>query len=148
MQAWIFRFANIVGPRSTHGIIVDFIKKLRENPTQLEILGDGKQEKSYLHVSECVDAILYAIEKSKKDVNIFNIGSEDTISATRIGDTIVEEMRLSGVRFTYTGGNRGWKGDVPRMRLDIEKLKAIGWKPIYTSERSVRETARALIKGD
>lgn len=145
MQAWIFRFANIVGPRSTHGITVDFIRKLQENPIQLEILGDGKQEKSYLHVSECVDAILFAIEKSKKDVNIFNIGSEDTISATGIGRAIVEEMKLSEVKFIYTGGSRGWKGDVPRMRLDIEKLKDIGWKPAYTSERSVRETARTLL---
>lgn len=145
MQAWIFRFANIVGPRSTHGITVDFIRKLQENPIQLEILGDGKQEKSYLHVSECVDAILFAIEKSKEDVNIFNIGSEDTISATGIGRAIVEEMKLSEVKFVYTGGSRGWKGDVPRMRLDIEKLKDIGWKPAYTSERSVRETARTLL---
>ena len=145
MQAWIFRFANIVGPRSTHGITVDFIRKLQENPIQLEILGDGKQEKSYLHVSECVDAILFAIEKSKEDVNIFNIGSEDTISATGIGRAIVEEMKLSEVKFIYTGGSRGWKGDVPRMRLDIEKLKDIGWKPAYTSERSVRETARTLL---
>jgi UDP-glucose 4-epimerase len=145
MQAWIFRFANIVGPRSTHGITVDFIKKLKENPRKLEILGDGKQEKSYLHVSECVNAILFAIEKNKKEVNIFNIGSEDTISATEIGKIVVEEMGLSDVEFTYTGGSRGWKGDVPRMRLGIEKLKAIGWKPEYTSERSVRETARAVI---
>jgi len=91
---------------------------------------------------------MFAIEKSKEDVNIFNIGSEDTISATKIGEAIVEEMKLSGVSFIYTGGNRGWKGDVPRMRLDIEKLKAIGWKPVYTSEKSVRETARALIKGN
>ena len=147
MQAWIFRFANIVGPRGTHGITVDFIKKLRENPSRLEILGDGKQEKSYLHVSECVNAILFAIEKSKREVNIVNIGSEDTISATRIGKVVVEEMGLSGVEFTYTGGSRGWKGDVPRMRLDIEKLKSIGWKPEYTSERSVRETARAMLSG-
>jgi UDP-glucose 4-epimerase len=147
MQAWIFRFANIVGSRSTHGITVDFIRKLRENPSLLEILGDGKQEKSYLHVSECVDAILFAIEKSKEDVNIFNIGSEDTISATKIAETIVEEMELSDVSFAYTGGKRGWKGDVPKMRLGIEKLKEIGWKPIYSSEKSVRETARALIKG-
>jgi UDP-glucose 4-epimerase len=147
MQAWIFRFANIVGPRSTHGITVDFIRKLRENPISLEILGDGKQEKSYLNVSECVDAILFAIEKSKEDVNIFNIGSEDTISATEIGKVIVEEMELPVVRFIYTGGSRGWKGDVPRMRLGIEKLKAIGWKPAYTSERSVRETVRALLRG-
>ncbi len=145
MQAWIFRFANIVGPRSTHGIIVDFIRKLRENPTQLEILGDGKQEKSYLHVSECVNSILFAIEKSEEDVNIFNIGSEDTISATGIGKIIVKEMELSDIKFIYTGGSRGWKGDVPRMRLDIEKIKAIGWKPIYTSDKSVRETARALL---
>ncbi len=145
MQAWIFRFANIVGPRSTHGIIVDFIRKLQENPTLLEILGDGQQEKSYLHVSECVNSILFAIEKSREDVNIFNIGSEDTISATGIGRVIVQEMELSEIKFIYTGGSRGWKGDVPRMRLDIEKLKAIGWKPVYTSERSVRETARALL---
>ncbi|KKG09426.1 NAD-dependent epimerase/dehydratase family protein [Methanosarcina sp. 2.H.A.1B.4] len=148
MQAWIFRFANIVGPRSTHGITVDFIRKLKENPCGLEILGDGKQEKSYLHVSECVHAILFAIEKSKEEVNIFNIGSEDTISATGIGKVIVEEMGLSDVDFTYTGGSRGWKGDVPRMRLGIEKLKAMGWRPAYTSERSVRETARELLSGN
>ncbi len=83
--------------------------------------------------------------QNKKEVNIFNIGSEDTISATEIGKIVVEEMGLSDVEFTYTGGSRGWKGDVPRMRLGIEKLKAIGWKPEYTSERSVRETARAVI---
>jgi len=148
IQAWIFRFANIVGPRSTHGITVDFINKLRENSTQLEILGDGKQEKSYLHVSKCVDAILFAMEKSKEEVNIFNIGSEDTISATGIGKAVVEEMKLSNVRFVYTGGSRGWKGDVPKMRLGIERLKALGWKPAYTSERSVRETARALLGRD
>ena len=145
MQAWIFRFANIVGPRSTHGITVDFIKKLWKNTSLLEILGDGKQEKSYLHVSECVDAILFLIENSKEKVNIFNIGSEDTISATDIGKVVIEEMGLSNVEFTYTGGNRGWKGDVPRMRLGIEKMKSLGWKPVYTSERSIRETARALL---
>ncbi len=145
ITAWIFRFANIVGPRSTHGITVDFINKLRDNSAQLEILGDGKQEKSYLHVSECVDAILFTVENSKEDVNIFNIGSEDTISATGIGKAVVEEMILSNVSFVYTGGSRGWKGDVPKMRLDVEKLKKLGWKPAYTSERSVRETARSLL---
>lgn len=148
LQAWIFRFANIVGPRSTHGITVDFIRKLQENPTQLEILGNGEQEKSYLHVSECVNSILFAMKKSREDINIFNIGSEDTISATEIGRVIVEEMELSDIKFIYTGGSRGWKGDVPRMRLDIEKLKVMGWRPTYTSERSVRETARAFLKRD
>jgi UDP-glucose 4-epimerase len=145
IKAWIFRFANIVGPRSTHGITVDFINKLQDNSAQLEILGDGKQEKSYLHVSECVDAILFTVGNSKEEVNIFNIGSEDTISATGIGKAVVEEMQLSNVRFVYTGGSRGWKGDVPKMRLDIEKLKKLGWRPAYTSERSVRETARSLL---
>lgn len=145
MQAWIFRFANIVGPRSTHGITVDFIKKLKSNSNVLEILGDGKQEKSYLHVAECVEAILFLIENSDERVNIFNIGSEDTISATEIGKTVIEEMGLSDVEFIYTGGSRGWKGDVPRMRLGIEKMKTLGWKPVYTSERSVRETARVLL---
>ena len=145
MRAWIFRFANIVGPRSTHGITVDFIKKLEKDSNVLEILGNGKQEKSYLHVSECVDAIIFLIEKSRDKVNIFNIGSEDTISATEIGKAVIEEMGLSDVKFIYTGGSRGWKGDVPRMRLGIEKMKALGWKPVYSSERSVRETARALL---
>jgi len=145
MRAWIFRFANIVGPRSTHGITVDFIKKLEKDSNVLEILGDGKQEKSYLHVSECVDAIIFLIENSREKVNIFNIGSEDTISATDIGKIVIEEMGLSDVEFIYTGGSRGWKGDVPRMRLGIEKMKALGWKPVYSSERSVRETARALL---
>jgi UDP-glucose 4-epimerase len=146
IQAWIFRFANIVGPRSTHGITVDFIRKLQEKQKQLEILGDGKQEKSYLHVSECVAAILFSVENSSEEVNIFNIGSEDTISSTCIGKIVVEEMGLSNVDFRYTGGSRGWKGDVPRMRLGIEKLKALGWKPEYSSERSVRETAKTLLK--
>ena len=145
MQAWIFRFANIVGSRGTHGITVDFINKLKANHAQLEILGDGKQEKSYLYVSECVDAILFSIENSREEVNIFNIGSEDTISATDIGKIVVEEMGLSNVSFIYTGGSRGWKGDVPRMRLDVEKLKVLGWKPVYSSEISIRETARAIL---
>lgn len=145
MQAWIFRFANIVGPRSTHGITVDFIRKLKKNSNLLEIMGDGKQEKSYLHVSECVNAILFLIENSDEKINIFNIGSEDTISATEIGKAVVGEMGFSNVEFIYTGGSRGWKGDVPRMRLGIEKMKSLGWKSVYTSERSVRETARALL---
>lgn len=125
---------------------MDFVRKLQENPKQLEILGDGKQEKSYLHVSECISSILFSIENSEEDVNIFNIGSEDTLSATEIGKIVVEEMGLSDVEFTYTGGSRGWKGDVPKMRLEIEKLKERGWEPVYSSERSVRETARSLLE--
>ncbi len=145
MNCWLFRFANIVGPRGTHGIIVDFINKLRKNPESLEILGDGKQRKSYLHVYDCVEAILFAMENSDEIVNIFNIGSEDTIDATGIGRIVVEEMGLEDVEFSYTGGSRGWKGDVPRMMLSIDRIMSLGWKPVYNSEKSVRDAARSLL---
>lgn len=145
MKSWIFRFANIVGPRGTHGIIIDFINKLRNNPDSLDVLGDGRQCKSYLHVSDCVDAILFAMERSSDMANIFNIGSEDNINATRIGEIIVEEMGLTNVEFKYTGGSRGWKGDVPLMMLSIDKMAQLGWKPSYDSEKSVRDAARSLL---
>jgi UDP-glucose 4-epimerase len=145
MKSWIFRFANIVGSRSTHGIIVDFVNKLRNNPGTLEILGDGQQRKSYLHVSDCVDAILFAMENSHEMANIFNIGSNDTINATEIGEIVVEEMGLKNVKFSYTGGTRGWKGDVPKMLLSIDKLRALGWKPAHNSRDSVVEAVRSTL---
>jgi UDP-glucose 4-epimerase len=145
MQSWIFRFANIIGDRGTHGIIVDFIEKLRNNPHELEILGDGRQSKSYLHVRECVDAMMFSITNSNDEVNIFNIGSEDATNPTRIGEIIVEEMELTDVKFNYTGGSRGWKGDVPKMMLSIDKLKELGWKNEWESETSVRETVKVLL---
>ncbi|TRZ88288.1 MAG: SDR family NAD(P)-dependent oxidoreductase [Methanosarcinales archaeon] len=145
MNSWLFRFANIVGPRGTHGIIIDFINKLRNNPDSLEILGDGKQNKSYLHVYDCVKAILFAMQNSNEMVNIFNMGSDDTINSTRIGEIVVEEMGLQDVKFKYTGGSRGWKGDVPRMMLSIDKIRSLGWKPSYNSEKSVRDTIRSLL---
>ncbi|RNI15802.1 SDR family NAD(P)-dependent oxidoreductase [Methanohalophilus sp. RSK] len=149
MNCWLFRFANIIGSRSNHGIIFDFIRKLKDNPESLEILGDGKQSKSYLHVTQCVEAILFVVKNAKgvdsENVNIFNIGSEDTISATEIGEAVVEEMGLADVTFNYTGGPRGWKGDVPKMRLAVEKLKNLGWKPGIDSEESVSQTVRELL---
>ncbi|MBU4075655.1 MAG: NAD-dependent epimerase/dehydratase family protein [Euryarchaeota archaeon] len=145
MNSWLFRFANIVGPRGTHGIIVDFMNKLRKNPGSLEILGDGKQRKSYLHVYDCIEAILFAMENSNEMVNIFNIGSVDTISATEIGRIVVEEMGLEDVEFKYTGGSRGWKGDVPKMMLSIDKIRSLGWKPVSNSEKSVRDAVRSLL---
>ena len=145
MQSWIFRFANVIGNRGTHGIIVDFIEKLRNDPNNLEILGDGKQSKSYISVTECKDAIMFAIENSNDEVNIFNIGSEDTTNPTRIGEIIVEEMGLKDVGFSYTGGSRGWKGDVPKMMLSIDKLKELGWDLNTGSEDFVRETVKLLL---
>ncbi|MCD6503369.1 MAG: UDP-glucose 4-epimerase [Thermoplasmata archaeon] len=144
----IFRFANVIGPRSTHGVIYDFINKLKKNPKELEILGDGTQTKSYLYIDDCVEGMIFGLEKRKEDIEIFNLGSEDWISVKRIAEIVVEEMGLSGVKFVFTGGvnGRGWKGDVKYMRLSIEKIKSYGWKPKYTSEEAVRLTARALIK--
>jgi len=146
MRSWIFRFANIVGERGTHGIIVDFINKLKKNPKALEILGDGQQRKSYIHVSDCIDGILFAVNNSDEMANIFNIGSADTINSTQIGELIVKEMGLHGVAFTYTGGNRGWKGDVPRMLLSIDKLQKLGWNPSHNSKSSVIAATRSTLE--
>ncbi|MDR3102180.1 MAG: NAD-dependent epimerase/dehydratase family protein [Methanocalculaceae archaeon] len=146
MKAWIYRFANITGSRSTHGIIYDFVQKLRKNPSELEILGDGRQSKSYLAVESCVAAMMYAPTVSDAAVNVFNIGSEDWVSVQRIAELIVEEMDLANVSFSFTGGDRGWVGDVPMMRLDVAKLRLLGWEPGFTSEDSVRRAIRAILE--
>jgi len=144
MQSWIFRFANIIGERSTHGVIYDFINKLKENPKELEILGNGKQEKSYLHVKECIDAMIFAVKNSNENVNIFNIGSEDTISVTDIAEIVSEKMNLNP-EFKFTGGERGWRGDVPKMLLSIDKIKELGWRPHLSSKESVVRTVIYLL---
>ena len=145
MKAWVYRFANIIGERSNHGVCWDFIQKLRREPSSLEILGDGHQTKSYLEVHACVDAMLYAVDHATEPYNVLNIGSEDWIDVTTIADVVVEEMRLSGVTYRYTGGSRGWVGDVPRMLLSVEKMKCLGWKPPIGSRESVVTTVRALL---
>ena len=144
MQSWIFRFANIIGERSTHGVIYDFINKLKRNPEELEILGNGKQEKSYLHVKKCIDAMVFAVKNSDEDVNIFNIGSEDTISVIEIAKIVSEKMKLTP-EFKFTGGKRGWRGDVPKMLLNIDKIKKLGWKPQINSKDSVISTVDFLL---
>ncbi len=144
MRAWIYRFANVIGKRSNHGVIYDFIMKLRRNPNELVILGDGEQNKSYIYITDCVDAMFYGL-KAKGDVNIFNIGSEDQIKVRRIAEIVCEEMGLNPV-FKFTGGRRGWKGDVPVMLLSIERLKSMGWRPKYNSESAVRMAVRDLLE--
>lgn len=145
MKAWNFRFANIIGERSGHGVIPDFIRKLRMNPCELEILGDGKQAKSYLEVHECIAAMLYATGKARGTVNTFNIGSEDWIDVKTIAEIVIEEMHLSGTELRFTGGERGWIGDVPRMQLSLERIKALRWKPQRGSRDSVRLAVRDLL---
>ena len=144
-HAWIFRFANVVGIRGTHGVIVDFINKLRKNPNELEILGDGKQCKPYLHVHDCVQGIMFGFEHAQEQLNLFNIGCDTNTTVTRIAELVVEEMGLSNVTFNYTGGKRGWKGDVPRFQLDITKIKKLGWTPKYASDEAVRKAIQEVL---
>ena len=143
-KCWIYRFANVIGRRSTHGVIYDFIMKLKSNPEELEILGDGEQNKSYIYIDDCIDA-MFAGLRANKDVNVFNIGSEDQIKVRRIAEIVSEEMGLNPT-FKFTGGKRGWVGDVPVMLLSIDRLKKIGWRPKYTSEEAVKLATRDLLE--
>jgi UDP-glucose 4-epimerase len=144
VQSWVFRFANIVGPRQRGNVIPDFIEKLDDDPTELEILGDGRQEKSYMHVTECVDAIRHVVEHADDAYNVYNLGTRTTTSVTDIADIVSEELGVDP-EYSYTGGDRGWTGDVPKMRLSIEKLAALGWEPSIESDEAVRRSARELI---
>ncbi|GAI38845.1 unnamed protein product, partial [marine sediment metagenome] len=146
MQAWIFRFANVVGARASHGVIFDFINKLKQNPEELEILGDGTQEKPYLYIDDCINGILFGLEHSQERVNVLNLGSDSSTNVTAIANMVVEAMGLSGVKFNYTGGNRGWRGDVPQVRFDITKMKKLGWKPRYSSDEAVRQAIKAILR--
>jgi UDP-glucose 4-epimerase len=146
LQAYVFRYANIIGPRGTHGVIVDFIDKLKEEPSTLEILGNGKQKKSYLHVEETVDAMLHVMEHARDPVNVYNLGCDDFVSVTRIAELVCEACGLDDVEFRYTGGDRGWAGDVPKMLLDVERLNELGWSADRTSEEAIRDTAEAIVE--
>lgn len=145
-QGWIFRFANVVGERGTHGVIVDFINKLRKNPKELEILGDGKQRKPYLYVKDCIRGMLFGFTHSSEEINIFNLGCETVTEVTHIAEMVVEEMGLKDVKFKYTGGKRGWKGDVPHFQFDVKKINKIGWKAKYSSDDAVRKAIRDVLK--
>jgi UDP-glucose 4-epimerase len=142
---WIYRFANIVGPRLQLGAVIpDFIEKLRDDPTTLTILGDGRQEKSYLHVTDCVEAMCHIVEHADDEFNVYNLGTRTTTSVTAIADIISDEMGVTP-EYEYTGGDRGWIGDVPQMCLSIEKLSADGWDPQKSSDEAVRRATQELL---
>lgn len=145
-KAVIYRLANVVGPRSNHGVIWDFVGKLRENPDRLEVLGDGTQSKSYLYIDDCVEGFLKGVE-SRDQVSVFNLGSMDRLSVLRIAEIVREEAGHPEATMRLTGGvdgGRGWKGDVKLMQLDTSSLRQLGWAPRYGSEEAVRLTARAV----
>jgi UDP-glucose 4-epimerase len=148
LRAVIFRLANVIGPRSTHGVIHDFLQKLRKDPDKLEILGDGRQRKSYLYINDCIDAMLLAARQDrKKGLDIYNIGSEDWITVKEIARILCKQAGLRP-EFKFAGGRRGWKGDVPLMRLDIRRIKSLGWTPMYTSKGSVEIAIQNLSHAD
>jgi len=128
---------------------IDFIQKLKTNPKELEILGAGTQTKSYLHINNCTEAMLLGLEKTRNQVEIYNIGSEDQTNVKTIAEIVVEEMKLKNVKLKFTGGvdgGRGWKGDVKNMLLDISKIKTLEWKLKLNSRQAVKKTARTLIQ--
>jgi|TARA_B110001454_G_scaffold125094_1_gene116729 UDP-glucose 4-epimerase len=145
-EAWIHRFANIVGPRGTHGVIFDFIHKLKKDPKRLEVLGNGLQEKSYMSAEDCVRAMVHLIDCAEKNVSLYNLGTGDTCSVRRIAEIVVEESGLKNVSIEYTGGDRGWAGDVPKTSLDVEYLFSTNFKPKMQSEDAIRYTVKELIK--
>ena len=146
MNSLVFRFPNVIGPRLTHGVIFDFIGRLKENDSSLRILGNGRQTKPYIYVADLVDAIIKFMDVPQ-GVTLYNVGVEGASSVTRIADIICEEMGLKDVPYQYTGGEGGWKGDVPRFQYCIDKIHNDGWKAKYTSDEAVRMTVREVLKG-
>lgn len=136
-QAWIYRFPNVVGSRATHGAIYDFLKKLKRTPDKLVVLGDGSQEKPYLHVSELVDAMLFLFHKQQERLNVFNIAPEGSASTVKFMAEATVRLAAPGAKIEYTGGSKGWVGDVAKFQYSIEKLKAAGWKPRLSSNEAV-----------
>jgi UDP-glucose 4-epimerase len=136
LRSTMFRFANIIGPGMTHGILYDFLKKLDKDPSRLEVLGDGHQAKSYLWTQDCVEGMLLGAAHGSSAVEVYNLGSLDQISAGEIARKVV--AALGGVaRIQTTGGDRGWVGDVPKQLLATEKIRALGWRPRFNSAEAI-----------
>lgn len=145
IDAVAFRFANAVGARQTHGVTYDFVRRLLDNPRELRILGDGCQSKSYIHVSDVVSAMLTLTDRGWKGFDTFNASSGDYVTVSEIADLVVKRMGLTDVRYEYTGGSRGWKGDVPIVRFHSDKLAALGWRCRYSSTEALLDSIDANI---
>ena len=146
MQVLVFRFPNVIGSRLTHGVIFDFIKKLNKNSSYLEILGDGNQTKPYIYVLDLVEAIIKFSKENTKQMEIYNLGVTGETSVTKIADIICKEMGLEDVKYYYTGGESGWKGDVPKFQYCLDKIHKTGWKAKYESDEAVQKTVREVLK--
>lgn len=141
IQSWIIRFPNVVGERTTHGIIFDFFKKVNDNTGYLEVLGDGEQNKPYVYVKDLVEAILFVWKNSNDKLNYFNIGVDSNTKVKNIANIVLEEMNAER-EIKFTGGNRGWVGDVPFFTYSLDKIHQLGWKAKYTSDEALRLAVR------
>lgn len=144
----VFRFANVVGPRQTHGVGYDFIRRLKTDRTRLPILGNGSQKKSYIHIEDVLAAMRLADERASSNYDVFNVAADDYITVTEIANLAVKSSGLSpkDVKYEFTGGDRGWKGDVPIVRFDCSKIKALGWKARRTSAEAVTDAMNAMLE--
>ncbi len=148
MSGLAFRFGNVVGARQTHGVGFDFINKLKANKQELHILGDGKQSKSYVHISDIVNAVLLANEKMKDRFAAFNIATGDYITVTEIANIVISKVvgDIGKVKLVYSGGDRGWKGDIPIVRLNTDKIKILGWQCKYNSAQAIEKSIEEMLK--
>lgn len=146
LRATIVRFGNVVGPRGTHGAALDFLKKLKADPEELEVLGDGRQSKPYLHVSDCVRALLFLQDIPRPPLDIFNIAPPDATSVQRIAELCIAASPTPSAGIRFSGGPRGWRGDVPTSRLDASKLFALGYQLQHSSDQAVQAAVQALAR--
>ena len=148
MRCWIYRFGNIVGPNPTHGVIHDFVLRLRENPRELVVLGDGTQSKPYVYVDDCIDGMEFGYRTAQNAVNYYNLAVDDQTSVTEIADWTIAAMDIdrSKIEVKYTGGPRGWKGDVAQVKLDTRRMSRLGWRPKLSSHQAVRRTIREIVE--
>lgn len=143
-QAWIVRFPNVVGERATHGVIFDFINKLRKNPNELEVLGNGEQYKPYLYVKDLIEAIALIWKNTNSKINFFNVGVDSRTRVKDIAMMVIEEMGLAA-KIRYTGGDRGWIGDVPKFEYELSKISALGWRAKISSNEAVKKSIQYIL---
>lgn len=148
MRAWIYRFGNIVGPNPTHGVIHDFVLRLRENSRALVVLGDGTQSKPYVYVDDCLDGMEFGYGHARDAVNCYNLAVPDQTSVTEIAEWTIEAMGIkrSSIDLQYTGGPRGWRGDVPQVKLDTRRMANLGWQPKKSSSEAVRRAIKDIVE--
>jgi UDP-glucose 4-epimerase len=148
IRCWIYRFGNIVGPNPTHGVIHDFVLRLRETPDRLVVLGDGTQSKPYVYVEDCIDGMEFGVANAREEVNVYNLAVDDQTSVREITDWTIEAMGIerTAIEVEYGDSPRGWQGDVPQVKLDTKRMTALGWKPRLSSDESVRRTIAEVVE--